>query len=166
MGLFRIRWFWFTLGAFALDRASKFAIESRTPLGFNRVLIPGFFTLVHSNNPGLAFGLFADAASPRMTAILSLSALLVCAMLIWLLVSDRAGGPAARMGVALILGGALGNCFDRTIYSTVTDFLYFHLGTYGYPAFNLADSAIAVGAAIVGIELIFLHKHVPSPEER
>jgi signal peptidase II len=166
MELFRIRWFWFTLGAFALDRASKFAIESRTPLGFSQVLIPNFFTLVHSNNPGLAFGLFADAASPRMTAILSLSALVVCAMLVWLLVSDRAGGPAARLGVALILGGALGNCFDRTIYSTVTDFLYFHFGNYGYPAFNFADSAIAIGAAIVGIELVFLHKQAASPEER
>ncbi len=166
MGLSRIRWFWFTLGAFALDRATKFVIETRTPLGFSRVLIPDFFTLVHSNNPGLAFGFFADAASPRTTVLLSVSSHLICAMLFWLLVSDRAGGPISRSGVALILGGALGNCFDRAIYSTVTDFLYFHFGGFHYPAFNLADSAIALGAAIVGIELIFLQKHVAPHEER
>lgn len=166
MEMSRIRWIWFTLGAFALDRGTKYAIESQTPLSYQRPIIHNFFTLVHSDNPGLAFGLFADAASPRMTAILSLSALLVCALLAWLLISGRAGGRTAQTGVALILGGALGNCFDRAVYSTVTDFLYFHYGSFQYPAFNLADTAIAVGATLVGIELIFLHKHVVAPEER
>lgn len=166
MGSSRTRWVWFTLAAFVFDRATKYAIESNTPLGYKRDVIPGFFAIVHSENPGIAFGLLSDTPSPRLTAVLSLAALLVCGLLTWLLISNRAGGPIARTGVALILGGALGNCFDRAIYSVVTDFLYFHLGSLHYPAFNFADSAIGIGAVIVGFELIFLHKHVASPEER
>jgi signal peptidase II len=162
----RTRWIWFTMAAFAADRATKYAVEKFTSLDYYHVIIPKFFSLVHAQNPGLAFGVLADSPSSRMTALLSISTLVVCLILTWLLVSGRAGGGTSRIGVALILGGALGNLFDRVLYSNVTDFLYFQISTYHWPAFNLADSAITVGAVLVGIELIFLQRHAASPEER
>jgi signal peptidase II len=166
MEMSRLRWTWFALGAFAADRATKYAVERLTSLEYYRVIIPNFFSLVHAQNPGLAFGVFADSPSARMTALLSISTLVVCVLLAWLLFSGRAGGGISRTGVALILGGALGNLFDRVMYSTVTDFLYFKIGHYSWPAFNVADSAITVGAILVAVELVFLPRHEASPEER
>jgi signal peptidase II len=158
----RTRWIWVTLFALALDRATKYAVEVRTPLGYRRVLIQHFFTFVHASNPGLAFGIFADSPSRRLTAMLSIGTLMICALLVWLLVSGRAGGLAGQVGVALILGGATGNLIDRLLYSRVTDFLDFQFGNYHWPAFNVADSVIMIGAVILAIELMFLHKHASS----
>jgi signal peptidase II len=152
-------WIWVTLSAIALDRATKYAVEVRTPLGYRRVLINHFFTCVHASNPGLAFGIFADSPSPRMTAMLSIGTLIICALLVWLLVSGRAGGTAGQIGIALILGGAAGNLLDRILYSRVTDFLDFQFGNYHWPAFNVADSVIMIGAVVLGIELFFSPKH-------
>jgi signal peptidase II len=160
----RTRWIWVTLFALALDRATKYAVEVRTPLGYRRVLIQHFFTFVHASNPGLAFGIFADSPSRRLTAMLSIGTLIICALLAWLLVSGRAGGPAGQVGVALILGGATGNLIDRLLYSRVTDFLDFQFGNYHWPAFNVADSVIMIGAVILAIELMFLQKHTPSEQ--
>jgi signal peptidase II len=160
----RTRWIWVTLFAFALDRVSKYAVEVRTPPGYRKVLIQHFFTFVHARNPGLAFGIFADSPSPKMTAILSIGTMIICALLVWLLVTQRAGGTAGQVGVALILGGAAGNLFDRLLYSKVTDFLDFQFGNYHWPAFNVADSAIMIGAVILGIELLFLQKHAAAEE--
>ncbi len=153
-----------TLFAVALDRATKYAVEVRTPLGYRKVLIEHFFTFVHASNPGLAFGIFADSPSPKMTAMLSIGTMIICAMLIWLLVSGRAGGTAGQTGVALILGGAAGNLIDRLMYSRVTDFLDFQFGNYHWPAFNVADSVIMIGAVILGIELLFMQKNTSAEE--
>ncbi len=153
-----------TLFAFAADRATKYAVEVRTPLGYRRVLIRHFFTFVHASNPGLAFGIFADSPSRGLTAMLSIGTLVICALLTWMLVSRRARGTAGQAGIALILGGALGNLFDRVLYSRVTDFLDFQFGNYHWPAFNVADSAIIVGAVILGIELLFLQRQVSSEQ--
>ena len=79
-------------------------------------------------------------------------------MLIWLLATQRAGASLATFGITLILGGALGNLYDRLLHAGVTDFLYFHLGSHYWPAFNVADSAITIGTVLVGIELIFLNE--------
>jgi signal peptidase II len=161
----RTRWIWVTLFALALDRATKYAVEVRTPLGYRRVLIRHFFTFVHASNPGLAFGIFADSPSPKLTAMLSIGTMIICALLVWLLISGRAGGRAGQVGVALILGGAAGNLFDRLLYSRVTDFLDFQFGNYHWPAFNVADSVIMIGAVILGIELLFLQTHASSEQD-
>jgi signal peptidase II len=160
----RTRWIWITLFAVALDRATKYAVEVRTPLGYRRVLVQNFFAFVHRANPGLAFSIFADSPSPRMTAMLSIGTVIICALLVWVLVSGRAGGTAGQVGVALILGGAAGNLLDRLLYSRVTDFLDFQFGSYHWPAFNVADSAIMIGAVILGVELIFLQKHAATEQ--
>jgi signal peptidase II len=160
----RTRWIWIALFAIALDRATKYAVEVRTPLGYRRVIIQHFFTFVHASNPGLAFGIFADSPSPKMTAMLSIGTIIICAMLVWLLMSGRAGGTAGQAGVALILGGAAGNLLDRLMYSRVTDFLDFQFGNYHWPAFNVADSLIMIGAVILGFELLFMQKNSSAEE--
>jgi signal peptidase II len=149
------RWLWLSLGVLAADRSTKFAIERYTTLFFRHPIVSNIVVLVHNQNPGIAFGVFSESSSPWLTPLLLLSSALVMALLAWLLVTGRAGGWLARCGLALILGGAAGNALDRLIHGGVTDFLEVRLGTYIWPAFNVADSAISVGAALVLIELLF-----------
>ncbi len=156
------RWLWLSVGVLAADRATKFAIERYTSLFFRRPIIPNIVILVHNQNPGIAFGVFSESNSHWLKPLLLLSSALAIALLIWLLVGGRIGGWLAQCGIALILGGAAGNALDRLIQGGVTDFLEVHLGSYVWPAFNVADSAISVGAALVLIELRFGGMHTPN----
>lgn len=149
----RIRWVWFVLTVLAVDQLSKFAVERFTPLGSLRVVIPGFFNLVHTNNPGVAFGLLADSESPWMTSLLIAFSSAVMVFLVWLLVTGRAGARLGQAGMALILGGAAGNVMDRLLRRSVTDFIDFHLRSHHWYTFNVADSAIVIGAGMVLLEL-------------
>jgi signal peptidase II len=149
------RWLWLSLGVLAADRATKFAIEHYTSVFFRRPILSDIIVLVHSQNPGIAFGVFSESSSRWLAPLLLLSSAVVMVLLVWVLVTARAGGWLAHAGVALILGGAAGNALDRLIHGGVTDFLEVRLGTYRWPAFNVADSAISIGAALVLIELLF-----------
>jgi signal peptidase II len=153
------RWLWLSLGVLAADRATKFAIERFTSTFFRRPIISDIVVLVHNQNPGIAFGVFSESSSPWLAPLLLLSSVVVMALLVWLLVTGRAGGWLAQCGIAMILGGAAGNALDRLIHGGVTDFLEVRLGTYVWPAFNVADSAISIGAALVLIELLFVGGH-------
>lgn len=149
-----VRWLWLTAAVVAADRASKYAIERLTPEGYRQPLIPDFADLVHSVNPGIAFGLFSDAASKWISLLLVLSGMAVIALLVWLLIAGRAGDSTSQAGVALIAGGAAGNLIDRLLHGGVTDFLELRAGHFRWPAFNAADSAITIGAVLVVVELI------------
>jgi signal peptidase II len=153
------RWLWFSLGVLAADRATKFAVERYTTTSFRRSIISDIVVLVHNQNPGIAFGVFSESNSRWLSPLLLLSSVLVMALLVWLLVTGRAGAWLAQCGLAVILGGAAGNALDRLIHGGVTDFLEVRLGTYIWPAFNVADSAISIGAALVLIELLFGGRH-------
>jgi signal peptidase II len=142
-----------SIAALAADQLSKYAVEKFTAPGSERVLIPGVLNLLHTSNPGVAFGLFAGSANPWKPALLIAFSVAVIAMLIWLLITDRAGGPLGRYGIALILGGAAGNVLDRWSRQSVTDFIDFYVGHYHWYTFNIADSAIVVGAALVVLAL-------------
>ncbi len=155
------RWFWLSLAVLIADRATKLAIENSTPAGFHRVLVPGILTLVHSENPGIAFGLLSDSPSRWLTALLVLSAAVIVLLLVWALATGRGGGRLGHTGLALILGGAVGNLLDRLLHGGVTDFLEVRLGSYRWPAFNVADAAITIGAALVVIELLRERQHLP-----
>jgi signal peptidase II len=148
------RWLWITLAVVAADRTTKFAIERYTSEDFHRVLVPGFVTLVHSRNPGIAFGMFAESRSNLLTAALVVGASTVIGMLAWILTAGRAGGPRSTAGFALIAGGATGNLIDRLLYRGVTDFFEVHAGSFHWPAFNVADSAIAIGAVLAILDLL------------
>jgi len=153
------RWFWLSLATLAADRATKAVVEAYTPENYHRVLIPGLVTLVHNHNPGIAFGLLADVGSKWLTALLVVGSVAVIGLLCWLLATDRAGALRGQAGLALILGGAAGNLIDRLLRGGVTDFFEVRLGSYHWPAFNVADSAITIGAVLVVLELLFAHRH-------
>jgi signal peptidase II len=155
----RIFWPWLAAGVIVADQATKFAIEHGTREEYMRVLIPGLLNLVHRHNPGVAFGLLADSDSSWLKAGLVVFSLAVMVMLAWLLVTGRAGGARSRAGLSMILGGAAGNVVDRLIHGSVIDFVNLHVGQYHWPAFNVADSAIVVGAGLVILELLTERHH-------
>lgn len=163
----RSGWHALALLAFAVlaaDQATKYVVERFTSTGSFRVLIPGLLNLVHTSNPGVAFGLFADSSTPWLAPVLIIFSVSVIALLGWLLVTGRGGGWFGQYGLALILGGAAGNVLDRVLRRSVTDFIDFHVGSYHWYTFNLADSAIVLGAAFVVLELFRDWRRQPARE--
>jgi signal peptidase II len=139
----------------ALDRLSKLAIERNLSLHDSISLIPGFFRLTHVENRGAAFGLFADSPSEWKIAglvLFSLIALVIVATLLW---KNSHSMTTTGVGLSLILGGAIGNLWDRLVSGHVVDFLLFYVGQYQWPAFNVADSAIVIGAGLLVFEILF-----------
>jgi len=106
-----------------------------------------FFKLVLVYNPGAAFSFLAEQPGWQRWFFVVLGAV-ICVWLI-ALIRRHVAETALPLAFALIIGGAVGNIIDRVVYGAVVDFLYFHAGRYGWPAFNLADSAITVGVAIM-----------------
>jgi len=160
------RWLWLSLAVLAADRATKFAIERYTNPFFRHSIISDIVVLVHSQNPGIAFSIFSDSRSAWLAPLLIASAAVVMVLLMWLIVTGRAGGALAQCGLALILGGAAGNALDRVIHGNVTDFLEVRLWKFIWPAFNAADSAITIGAILVLYELLFGSRAHVAPAER
>ncbi|HLW44150.1 MAG TPA: signal peptidase II [Candidatus Acidoferrales bacterium] len=151
-----IAWRWLILiiaAILAADQATKHAIEKYTSADYLHVVFPGILNLIHTHNPGVAFSLFADSHSPAIRFTLLAFSIAVIIFLFWLLAAERAGGRIGQIGMAMILGGAIGNVFDRLTQRGVTDFIDLHIRSHHWPTFNIADSAIVVGAALVLVEL-------------
>lgn len=151
-----IAWSWLALiiaVVFAADQATKHAIEKYTTPDYFHVVIPGLLNLIHTHNPGVAFSMFANAHSPAVRFLLVLFSVGVIVFLFWLLAAERAGGRMGQIGMALIIGGAVGNVVDRLTRRGVTDFIDLHIDNHHWPTFNVADSAIVIGAALVLVEL-------------
>lgn len=156
----RLRWLLLTLFVVVADRATKGLIEARTAEGWHHEVIPRFVELVHSRNPGIAFSMFANSQSPWLrTGLISLSVLFV-AVLSWLLLTSKQVSWRSLAGLALLIGGAAGNLTDRIVHGAVTDFFQVWFGSYAYPAFNVADSAITVGAIFVLLDVVFSPRKV------
>lgn len=156
--LSRLRWLWLTLAVVLLDRATKAWFEARTVEGWRKELVHNFIYLVHSRNPGIAFGVLADSASTFTRVILITGSLAVIAVLAWLLVTGKIASAMGNAGLALLLGGAAGNVSDRIFHGAVTDFFELWFGAYHYPAFNVADSAITIGAVLILLDVLFGQK--------
>ena len=156
-------WVIVSLAVLAADRLTKTLIERMTVSGWRRPVIPGFFDLVHTRNPGIAFGLLADSRLPWMRLALICLSVVAAGAMAWLLLAGRAGGQRSRAGIALILGGAAGNLLDRLLDGGVVDFVLIYYRSFEWPAFNVADSAIVVGAGLVLLELL-LARH-PEAEQ-
>jgi signal peptidase II len=138
-----------------LDRWTKRLVAARIALYSNIQIIPGFFRLTHTENTGAAFSLFADSPSHWKTTGLiafSLVAMVIVAGLLW---KQARGFSLSGVALSLILGGAAGNLWDRLARGRVVDFLLFYVKQYQWPVFNLADSAIVVGASLLVLEIIF-----------
>jgi len=139
-----------------LDRVTKWVVAKNISLHDGIQVIPGFFRITHVENRGAAFGLFADSPAPwkiAMLVLFSIVALIVVSALLW---RNSHSLTNTGIGLALILGGALGNLWDRVLNGSVVDFLLFYIGPYQWPAFNVADSAIVVGAGLLVIEILFV----------
>jgi signal peptidase II len=142
-----------------LDRWSKHVVAQRIRLYSHIQVIPGFFRLTHTENTGAAFSLFADSPAPWKTHMLiafSLIALVVVLVLLW---KNNDPHIATGIGLSLIMGGALGNLWDRLVRGRVVDFLLVYVKQYQWPVFNLADSAIVVGASLLVLEILFTKSH-------
>jgi signal peptidase II len=138
-----------------LDRLTKIYIRTAFSIVDLKPVIPGFFNIVHTENPGAAFGMLADSPGAWRGFFLvgvSLAVMVVVGIMLW---RPPAGmtSPWVRTGLALVFGGALGNMWDRIFRGTVTDFLQFFFGSYEFPSFNAADSAITIGAALLVIDM-------------
>jgi signal peptidase II len=151
------------LGALVADQVTKYVVEKSIDFNSHYEIVPGLINLTHTSNPGVAFGLGADSTAPWMAPVLILFSAAVIVLLVWLLATKRAGGWFGQCGLALILGGAAGNVLDRVLRHSVTDFIDFHVGEHHWYTFNLADSAIVIGAALVVLELFRDWRH-PSQE--
>ena len=138
----------------AIDRLTKWIVETHVSAMDTYRVIPGFFDIVHSENRGVAFGIFNDSSSEWRTGLLimlALAAVVFVSAMLWR--PDRLD-RSSFWGLALILGGAAGNVFDRIMWDRVTDFLDFYLGTYHWHTFNIADSAIVIGSGLLLIDLL------------
>ena len=146
------------MAVFAWDRWTKEIVETRLGAYDTLVVIPNFFNIVHSRNPGVAFGILQDNPSHTRTLLLvalSIVAILILAWMLWKI--DRQDNLTAT-GLSLIFGGALGNVFDRAIHGTVTDFLDFYVGGYHWYTFNLADTAICIGAGLLILSMLLSNR--------
>ncbi len=137
----------------ALDQLTKLAVLERFSPDTVVTVIPGVFSLVRVENRGIAFGFLSGLSSGiALTVILAVSAAAL-AVVCYLLWKTDATARRASFALALILGGAAGNFTDRIIRGSVVDFLDFYVRGYHWPAFNVADSAIVVGAGLLLIDL-------------
>lgn len=154
----RLRALLIAAAVFGADRWSKWMVEKSFGVWDTKVVIPGFFNIIHSQNPGVAFGIFAENANHQRTlalAGLSIAAILILAWMLWRI--ERQDRNTA-MGLSLIFGGALGNVYDRVHFGTVTDFLDFYAGTYHWYTFNLADVAICTGAGLLILSMLVTNR--------
>jgi len=142
-----------------LDQATKAAVLSHLAPGARVDVVNGFATLTLVMNPGLAFGLLGGVPIGWrwVVGLLSLVALAVLAR-VALRVLPGGSGPD-HVAVGLIFGGAIGNLIDRLRFSAVVDFVDLHVSGYHWPAFNVADSSITVGVALLGLRLLLQSRH-------
>ncbi len=139
----------------ALDRLSKLWVQKHIPEGENIPVIPHVFRLSHVLNEGAAFSLFNDApANPTRWALTGFSLLAVAIILVLLFRMGRRFSWTG-LGLALVLGGAVGNAWDRIQYKMVTDFLEVTIVHYHWPDFNVADSAIVIGGILLFFGALF-----------
>ena len=136
------------------DQATKIYIDASMPLHDSFSVIPGFFSITHVRNPGAAFG-FLAGASPLFRNVFFVGVTMAAILLILHYVrTSKAEERLLTLSLSLILSGAVGNLIDRIRFGEVIDFLDVYIGSHHWPAFNVADSAISVGAVILFVELV------------
>ena len=148
-----------------LDRVSKQWVRVHIAVGHAIVVLPGVFRITHVFNEGAAFSLFADSAAPQRVrwALVTFSFVASLAILAVLIRLGRRF-TLTTFALAMILGGALGNAWDRLRYGSVIDFIEVHIVRYHWPDFNLADSAIVVGACLLFLDTLLPDRAAPAED--
>ncbi|MGA9753757.1 MAG: signal peptidase II [Desulfobaccales bacterium] len=137
------------VGGLALDQVTKVLVMQKLPLGSQAPLIPDLLNLVHIHNKGAAFGLLSGWSTQfawLFFVITTALVLVVLGYMLWRLPEDH---WPATLGYSLVLTGALGNLIDRVRLGKVVDFIDVYWGRYHWPAFNVADSLVCLGAAVL-----------------
>ena len=150
-----IAWMVVALLVVAADQATKWAIVQWVEL-YGKVPINSFINLTHQQNSGAAFSFLAGASGWQRWFFVVLATLVSGVIAVWLWRIRREGPLVLMAGLSLVLGGALGNLIDRARLGYVTDFIQVWFGNWAFPSFNVADSAISVGAALLIIDALFL----------
>ena len=149
---------------FALDQASKAVVQHTVPLYGSIPVIRGFFNLTYVKNTGAAFGLFAGDTNAFRTLFFVTITVGALVLIFWLFRRIKEDRVLIPLSFAMIIAGAVGNLVDRIRWGYVIDFLDFYWQTYHWPAFNIADSAITVGVALLFIENLFPRRRCGSLE--
>jgi signal peptidase II len=139
----------------SLDQYTKYEVQQRIRLYQTISVIDGFFNLTHLRNTGGAFGIFAGQKDGVRSLFFIGVALVAVGVILYLIHKAKEHERTLSLSLSLILSGALGNLIDRIRYGEVVDFLDFHLFSFHWPAFNIADSAITIGIGLMAIELLF-----------
>lgn len=145
-----MRWLWIAVVAFVVDQISKHMIVDDMEL-YQSIQIMPFFNLTYVHNYGAAFSFLSDAGGWQRW-FFTLIAVFVSGLILWWLRQTKKEQVLLPIAFSLILGGAIGNLYDRLVYGYVIDFLDFYYQGYHWPAFNVADGAIFLGAAILIID--------------
>lgn len=140
-----------------LDQLTKFEVTQSLEL-YQRVPVLPFFDLVRLHNSGAAFSFLAGASGWQNWLFMGVAVVISAGILWWLVQLPRRGKAVLGLGLALLLGGAIGNLIDRVLYGYVVDFILLYYGEWSYPAFNIADSAITCGVALVLFDGLVLER--------
>ncbi len=162
-GPLAVRWLWFSVLVIALDQASKAWIVAHLEI-YQSMPIASFLEIIRTHNTGAAFSFLAHAAGWQRWLFIGLGLTVSIAVPLWL----RARNPNAVVaaGLSFIVGGALGNVIDRVWHGHVVDFIHFHRGAFDFPAFNVADSAITFGAALLILDVLIEMLRKPAAEPK
>lgn len=149
-----LAWLWLSAFIVVADQATKWMIVSSFEL-FERVQVWPVFGITRLHNPGAAFSFLASAGGWQRWFFIAVAFAVTALVVVWLKRMPRQGHHWLAASLALIVGGAVGNVIDRVLHGYVVDFLSFHWNQWFFPAFNVADAAITVGAAILLFESFF-----------
>ena len=148
----------------ALDQATKEWVKRSLELHETRAIVQGLLSLSHVQNRGAAFGILSDADIPYQSAIFSVVSLLALLAIAAYAIRLPAAARLPRAALSLVLGGALGNLIDRLRLGHVVDFVHVYWKRHQWPDFNLADSAISVGVALLLLDMLRAPEHAGSPK--
>ena len=138
-----------------LDQLTKWMIVKWVPL-YDKIPVNEFINITHQRNTGAAFSFMADAGGWQRWFFVVLATAVSAYILWWLWRIRTEGQVALSAGLALVLGGAIGNVLDRILLGSVVDFIQVYIGSWPFPSFNVADSAITVGAVFLIFDALFL----------
>ena len=157
-----MRWLWVSLGVLVLDQYSKVLVESALVLHDSIELIPSL-ALRKVYNSGAAFSFLSDASGWQRWFFIALAAVVVVVLTVWLYRLPR-NQTRLALALSLVLGGAAGNLVDRVFYGHVIDFIDVYYGSWHWPTFNVADSAISIGAVLLLLDAFSGHKQARPAE--
>jgi len=151
---------WLPLAIVALDQLTKAIVRSNVPLHSSVTVVSGLVDFTHVRNSGAAFGILNVTEFPFKTAVIAVIAIAALIGVGMYAASLAHHQVVARTGLALIIGGAAGNLIDRVVTGSVVDFVDVYWRTYHFWAFNVADSAITIGVAIMIVDMLDIGAHV------